>query len=374
MTAEEIKALSTEDEIAARAEEIREAMTAEGADLDALNAEVELLKTRKEEIKAERRAALEAVQAGAGEVLEQREEKRETMEKRNTPEYINAYAEYIKEPTAEKRALLSDMVEGGTVATPDFVYDVVKTAWENDDILSRVRKISLPGEVKINFEISASGAVVHTEGAAAVSEEELALGIVTLSPVYIKKWIGVSKQIYSLRGEEFLRYIYDELAHKIAKAAADLLVSEIAGLPGTATATTPAAAAIAQAPGLTTIAEAIANLSDEATKPVVIMNKLTFAAFKQAAAAANYAQDVFENLPVIFNNTLPAYGAATGVYAIVGDLENGALANFPNGEEIEFTFDPYTQKKANIIEILGERYTAIAPIASGHFVLIKHAE
>ena len=30
------------------------------------------------------------------------------------------------------------------------------------------------------------------------------------------------------------------------------------------------------------IAEAIANLSDEATNPIIVMNKLTFAAFKEA--------------------------------------------------------------------------------------------
>ena len=69
------------------------------------------------------------------------------------------------------------------------VYDIVKTAWEREDLMSRVRTLSVKGNLKVQFEVSADGAVKHTEGYGAVNEESLVLGVVTLTPVSIKKWI-----------------------------------------------------------------------------------------------------------------------------------------------------------------------------------------
>ena len=52
------------------------------------------------------------------------------MEIRNSKEYINAYAEYIKTgDDRECRALLTENVGTGTVPVPEIVYDIVKTAW-----------------------------------------------------------------------------------------------------------------------------------------------------------------------------------------------------------------------------------------------------
>ena len=123
-----------------------------------------------------------------------------------------------------------------------------------------------------------------------------------------------------------------------------------------------------------TVADAIAHLSDEAANPVVIMNKLTWGAFKGLQAAANYAYDPFEGLPVVFNNSITAFSAATtGVtYAIIGDLGQGALANFPDGDGIDFKFDDLSLKKQDLIEVMGRQYVAVAPVAPKAFVKIKH--
>ena len=37
------------------------------------------------------------------------------------------------------------------------------------------------------------------------------------TPVSIKKWISISDEVVDLRGEAFLRYIYDEITYRIAK-------------------------------------------------------------------------------------------------------------------------------------------------------------
>ena len=116
--------------------------------------------------------------------------KPEMNEVRNSVEYIDAYAEYLKTGKDEEcRALLSENATNGTVPVPEFVYDTVKTAWDREGITRRVRKAYINGNLKVGFEISATGAVVHTEGGAAVSEETLVLGVVNMVPKTIKKSI-----------------------------------------------------------------------------------------------------------------------------------------------------------------------------------------
>ena len=238
--------------------------------------------------------------------------------------------------------------------------------------MSLVKKISVAGNIKVQFEISGSDAVVHVEGSGAVSEETLSLGIVTLVPASIKKWVSFSDEVLDMRGEAFLDYIVDELTYKIAKKAESELIAKIAALPTTADSTHPFAKQTKAGAAVGTIATALGQLSDEATNPVIVMNKATWSAFKAAQYGASYAVDVFEGLPVYFNSSLPAIGSANEnqVYAIVGDFGMGALANTPNGDGIEIKIDDKTEMKSDIVNILGREYIAVEPIACGAFVNI----
>lgn len=378
----ELKEMSIDD-LEARKMEIGELIEQPDADLDELETEVRAIN---EEIEARRQAESKkaeirsAVAAGDGvtiiNVVEETTEERKTMdikEIRNSEEYIDAYAEYIKSGNdAECRALLTENVSG-TVPVPELVYDIVKTAWQRDGIMSRVRRAYVKGNLKVGFEISGTDAVVHTEGGAAVAEETLTLGIVNLVPASIKKWISVSDEVVDLRGESFLNYIYDELAYRIAKKAADTLVSQIvaAGTASTATAVgVPVVTASSIAMG--TIASAIANLSDEAVAPVIMMNKLTWSAFKQVQYAAGFAADPFEGLDVVFNDTIKAFSAAsTGdAYVIVGDLDQGAIANFPNGDDITFKYDDTSLAEKDLVKIIGRQFVALGVVAPGAFVKV----
>ena len=373
----EIKEMQMSD-IEARSLEIEELMKADDADIEKLSVEVEELEARKAEILAEveqRKKEAEEALKTATEIEKVEERKMSDMEIRNSKEYIDAFAEYIKYgKDAECRALLSENATNGTIPVPEFVYDIVKTAWEKEGIMSLVRKSYLKGNLKVGFEISSSDAVVHTEGGDAVSEEQLVLGTVTMIPQSIKKWISISDEVYDLRGEAFLRYIYDELAYRIAKKCADELLAKIVACGTQSTTTCVGVPAITAATiGQGTIASAMANLSDEANNPVVVMNKLTWAAFKAVQYDGNFNADPFEGLNVVFNNSLKAFSAAsTGdTYALVGDFGEGALANFPNGDEIEFKFDDKGQMKKDLIDVLGRRYVALAPVAPNAFVKIN---
>lgn len=379
MTREEIMVLGLDELEARRAQIAEETREADSDQLLALTAELDAIDERREAIRIEieerSKTVSEVIQGAGDQIIKTEESRKMEIEIRNTPAYINAYAEYIKTGNdAECRSLLSENVSG-TVAVPEFVYDIVKTAWEREGIMSRVRKAYLRGNLKVQFEISGGTATVHTEGAAAVSEEALVLGIVELVPKSIKKWIAISDEVYDLRGEEFLRYIYDELAYRIAKKAADELVAKIIACGTVSTTTCPGVPTITETSvGIGTIAKAIAKLSDEAANPVVIMNKLTYANFKAAQYAASYPIDPFEGCEVVFNNTMTAFAAATtGVtYAIVGDLGHGALANYPNGDGISFKFDELSKKKEDLIEVLGRQYVALGVVAPDAFVKICH--
>ena len=324
-------------------------------------------------IEEEKRAMDEVIAKQNIEVIEKREETKMTdMEIRNSKNYIDAYAEFIKTgEDAECRALLTEN-GSGTIPAPELVYDIVKTAWERDGITSRVRTAYVKGNLKVGFEISATGATIHTEGQQ-VSEETLVLGTVELVPKSIKKWISISDEALDLRGEAFLRYIYDELTYQIAKKAADELITQIKAC-GTASTTTQVGVPVltASSVGVGTIAAAMALLSDEAANPVVIMNKATWGTFKAAQYAGNFDTDPFEGLPVVFNNTLTAASAATtGVpYAIVGDLDQGALFNFPNGEGIDFKVDEMTLADYDLVRIIGREFVGIGVVAPNAFVKI----
>ena len=380
MTREEIMVLDAEQIDARSAELTSEIEIAETNEaMDAIQEEMEAIEERKAIIKLEveqRKADMAAVINGQGDVVEEVKDERKvtTMEVRNTPEYVNAYAEYIKTGKADEcRALLTENVSG-SVPVPEFVYDIVKTAWEKEGIMSLVRKSYLKGNLKVGFEISGGEATVHTEAAnSAVSEEDLVLGTVSLIPASIKKWISISDEVYDMRGEAFLSYIYDELAYRIAKKAADQIIAKIEAC-GTVSTTTCVAVPKLQAASasLGTIAGAMALLSDEAANPVVMMNKATWGTFKALQAAGSYGYDPFEGLPVLFNNTIAAYSAATtGVtYAIVGDLGHGALANFPNGDGIDFKFDDMTEMTKDLIRVLGRQYVGLGIVAPDAFVKI----
>ena len=373
----------TVEELEARLAQLPDEIEKDDADLDAIDAEFKgitaELDARKAAAakKAELRAA---VATGAGAVItEIPKEERKTMtnaEVRASHEYNVAYANYIKTGNdAECRALLTENVSG-TVPVASYVEGRVRTAWEREGITSRVRKTFLKGNIKIGYEISASGAVVHTEAAnSAVTEEQLVLGIVTLVPQSIKKWISISDEVYDLAGEEFLDYIYDELTYRIAKKLADDIVADIEACGTASTGSLPAVPKITSTTvTLGLVAQALAELSDEASNPVIMMNKSTWGAFKAVQAEGNYGYDPFEGLPVVFNDTISAFSAATtGVtYAIVGDLGIGAQANFPNGQEIEIKFDDKTKMEYDLIRILGREYVGHAVVAPKAFVKICH--
>ena len=369
----------TIEELEARKSAIVAELDVEGADLNALEAEIKSIKEEMENRKATEAQKEEIRQTVAESVApvivqEFKEEKREMKtneEIRASKEYIDAFARYlINEDDRECRALLTTDASG-SVPVPSIVDEIIRTAWENDEILSRVRKTYIRGNLKVAFELSADGAYVHNEGTTAPTEESLSLGIVTMIPKNIKKWITISDEAIAMGGEYLVRYIYDELTYQIAKKLAALVVGDIKNAPQVADSDEASVAKITAAPGLSTIATAFANVSDEASDTVIIMNKLTYANFKAAYAAGNFAVDPFEGFPVLFSSELAAYDSASAnaVYAIVGDLK-GVQVNFPEGDGVVIKYDDLSLAEKDMVKIVGRQYAAHALTACGRFCVI----
>ena len=359
MTREEIMELGFE-EIEKRAAEIAaETAEADAEKIEALDDELKAIEERKLELNKEveeRKVAIDAVLKGEGKEIEVKTEERTMTNKeiRNSHEYVEAFAKYIKTgKDAECRALLTENVDGGVVPVPEMVENRVRQAWENDEIFSRVNKTYVRGNLKVGFEISATDAEVHKEGANAPKEETLVLGI--------KKWITVSDEVLALGAEDFLAYIYDELTYKIIQKAADLAIAAVTNAPAESSATKVGVAQIKGEVSASTIIDAIAALGDSARDLVFIASGTTIADVRKAALNASFAYDPFQGLTVIKKD------GVTG--AIVGDL-SGIQANLPEGDAVTFKFDDLSLAEKDMVKIVGRLYAAIALVGPKMFAVI----
>jgi HK97 family phage major capsid protein len=353
----EIKDMQMAD-IEARSAELETEARAEGADIEKIAAEVTALEERKAQIVAEaeeRKAVLEEVEKTAVEIPQER---KENMEKENRTEMIEALAEYIKgRATSEQRAMLLTTNASGTVKVSDIVDDYIWTDWNQSNILSRIRKVYVKGNYSVGYEASASGAVKHTEGAAAPTEETLTLAYVDFIAEYYKKWIRVSDTVLALKGQAFMDYLLDEFGHQLAVALENAVVAEIAS--------SDLSAKVTGAIDNTAAMKGFAALSDEATNPVVIISKANYAAIMNARATTGAKiEDPFNGMEVLFNNTV------TGM--LVGDLD-GVVANFPEGEDFKFIVDETSLAEQDLVKIVGKVLASIHLVRPNGFAVMPAA-
>jgi len=367
----------TVEELEARQAEIA-GMEIDGVDTEEIEARASELEAIKAELEARKTAAAakaaeeQAVADGAGETREEhkQEEKRmEISEIRNTPEYINAYANYIKTGRDQecRDVLLSkNAAASGQIPVPDMLEGIIKTAWEKNDFLSRVRKTYFRGNLRVPFELSATGAWVHAEGTTGLTEEAITIGIVELKPENIKKWIRISDEAIDLGGEDFLRYIYDEITYRILKELVAQLVADVTGASASNSSSAIGVPVTKVAPGVMVLPNAATNLSEEATELCVVMNRLTEAKFNTAYASGNFAIDPFAGFTKVYTSALPAYDSANenDCYAIVGDLK-ALQVNYPDGEGVIIKWDDLSLAEDDLVKVVGRQYAGHKITAPG---------
>lgn len=334
------------------------------AEIETEHAQIEARKAELKKIAEERTDLSRRIAGGEGKVKETGGIPGTNAEVRSSDEYARAFANYIKTgDDAECRALLTETVSG-TVPVPTFVEGIISHNWDKMPILSKCTRTGFAGNVKIGFEKSATDAAIHTEGGEAPAEEELVLGIVTMVPETIKKWITISDEALEQNPVNLLRYVYDEISYRIFKKAEDEVVAKIKAAPQTPTATAPSVSKITiTQPALGDIVDGEAQLSDEVGEIHVICDKATEAKYKKLAMAANYAFDPFQGHAVLNNDTV---GADT---LLIGDLK-GVQVNFTNGTDVKFKYDDLSLAEKDLVKIVGRLPLAIALVADKRFTKV----
>lgn len=369
MTREEILALDMADLEKRSLEIAEEVKTADSESLDTLSEELDAIEERKAIIKAEadeKRAAMEEVLSGKGEPIEEKQEERKTMDNkeiRKSAEYLDAWVENLKgRANEEQRTLLTTNAENGTIAVPTYVEDRIETAWESNEIIRRAKKSYFNGDLRVGFEASAEGAIAHEEGGAAINEENLVIGFVELSAMTFKKMVKYSTEVLDMRGEAFVDYIVDEVEYQIAKTIGYGLIEKAASY------NTPLKQEYTAAGAALTTADIVGAegmLAGDAN-PVLITTRANAAALKAAALSAHYGYDPFDGMEVVYVDA----AALDGNLAVVADLSAWQV-NFPNGDDVKFVFDEFTEAPADIVRVIGRVMAGVGVVAPYKTVFIK---
>lgn len=389
MNIEDIKTASKET-IETRASQIVEELkTVDSEGLKALSAELDAIEARKLALQKEAETAksdAEAVKSGAGvelrKMINEGEKKMDTIEFRNSQAYIDAFAKSIKNNDyKELRALVTSNAEAsvqaanGVLPVPEFVEEVVNTNWNKLPILDRIKYSEVKGNLKVSFEIEGDDAVDHSEGAPAISEENLRMGIVTIVPGTIMKYINMSREVMDLDNKAFLTYIFNELSYRVFKKAENDVVQTILLAPTTAT-NTKASVQEFEVSGVTldSIINAKAKLSEEASNPVVITSRANEAYLKSLAIENHYAVDPFDGMEVLYASMpydLTSSKSDNGCFAIIADLD-GIQGNFTAGKNVEVRVDPYTLATSDLVRYIGRMPVGFGIVACDRFVRLMY--
>ena len=379
MTIEEIK--NRQGEIEQRKAEIDAALEQPEADLEALGEETRKLIEEEGQLEAQleelRKAAKEAeetrnaVAQGAGETKEEHKEdmKMDVKEIRSSAEYCEAFKKYIiSGDDKECRSLLTTLASG-ELPVPQLVEDIIAHAWESNTFLAHVKKTAFRGILKVPFEKSADSAYLHSEGTTGLTEEDLQLGIVTLTPVNIKKWIKISDEAIAMGGEAFVRYIYEELAQRILEKLVSELVGAVNSAPTSHCDVAIAVPKITEAPSTTLVQDAADQTSEEASDLCVVLNPLSIKEFRAAQAAGYFGIDPFAGVTLVKCSALPAYSSANSnaMYGIVGDLK-AIQVNYPEGEGIVTKWDDLTYAEDDMVKVVARQYAGYGVTAPGRLV------
>lgn len=379
MTIEEIK--NRQGEIEQRKAEIDAALEQPEADLEALGEETRKLIEEQGQLEAQleelRKAAEKAeetrnaVANGAGETKEEHKEdmKMDVKEIRSSAEYCEAFKKYIiSGDDKECRSLLTTLASG-ELPVPQLVEDIIAHAWESNTFLAHVKKTAFRGILKVPFEKSADPAYLHSEGTTGLTEEDLQLGIVTLTPVNIKKWIKISDEAIAMGGEAFVRYIYEELAQRIMEKLVSELVGAVNSAPTSHSDVAIAVPKITEAPSTTLVQDAADQTSEEASDLCVVLNPLSIKEFRAAQAAGYFGIDPFAGVTLVKCSALPAYSSANSnaMYGIVGDLK-AIQVNYPEGEGIVTKWDDLTYAEDDMVKVVARQYAGYGVTAPGRLV------
>lgn len=233
-------------EIETRLSAIREEMNKDGADLDALNGEVDGLVAERGKIMAEvekRKGILNKIGSGAlgaGEPIIPQDEKRSFDV--SSPEYRTAFFKKLRNielSDVEKRAFSSGASSAGAVIPTNTANEIIKKLKQHAPLLGEITLLHVAGNVKFAIENAKADAAIHTENAAITAGTDT-FTTVTLGGYEIVKLVQVSDTVATMSIDAFERWLVDMIAEKIAEKIGAFLTNgagtnEPAGVASAAT-------------------------------------------------------------------------------------------------------------------------------------------
>lgn len=345
-----------------------EELTKEAEDLDN---EAKDLEEQRNTFKAQEERMSLSANLSKVKIEERNSKQMENVDVRSTPEFVHAWREAVMSGDEKNMRTLLTTMNSGTAPVPTYLQGRVEAAWQRLSILNEVSISNFKGILAVPYEVSATGAVAHTEGTAKPDEETLVIGQTLLQPVTLKKWLRVTTEVAALTDEQFMDYIADEIIYQINLALETAIVNSSAATGVVGIVNSALAESVESALSFNSMNDGLAELI-EAFDPVVIVNRKTFFSeimaltdlqgrpiYQIAANNEGRPQYYVNGLRVLFSNGLDSYADASDddPWAIVGDLRAYRL-NLPDGRVPTVIYDPYTEAEADLDKYVGRLLAA----------------
>ena len=238
-------------QIEARLSQIRTEMDQDGADLEALNNEVDNLIAERGQLKqgAETRAAL-LRKIGTGTVgnplpdmqLPGDPEQRSETYTIDSPEYRTAWIKSLRNNAyvgtvdpltdAEQRAFTTVAGSAGAAIPTQTANTILEKVTQYAPLLSKINLLRVPGMVTFAVEDTVNAAAYHTENDT-ISASNDKLKSITLSAYEITKLIPISKSVKLMSIPAFETWLVDSLARSIADKISETILLGTGSTQGT---------------------------------------------------------------------------------------------------------------------------------------------
>ena len=312
----------------------------------------------------------------------------EVKEERDSAENLKAFRHAIM-TVREDRAGLKSTDAG--IPVPTAWFKGVEKAWEKLDIITEATYTEFAGILYQSYEISSTGAVVHTEGSQAPNEEALTLGSIKVLPKMVKKWISLTDELLAMTDEDFIKYVAEEISYMVFKKAQSEMLfgtgygtNNDEGLVGIVS----SSLTISQTEtlGFNSVNSALGQLVNAGDNPVVMMNRQTFfndfmgltdqngrPIYQILSDNEGKPRYFLNGIRVKFDEGFDTYGSADAgdVWAIVGNLSKYKI-NAPKGKDPSILYDPYTKSDEDKERLIGKWFVGGQVISPKAFVkLVK---
>lgn len=231
--------MSRIEEIETRIAEIKEAMTAEDVDLDALNAETDSLIEERKGILADvekREKEIAEIVSGESVIDEKEIVKMEQVREYgiDSVEYRNAFLNKMRGVELSEVEQRAYSTNNGAIATMT-ANDIMSVVRDSAPLLDKLTVIRTGAQIKYYIEGTVNPAQAHTENGAITPDADTVTPI-TLTPAEITKMVQISESVKQMSVDAFEAWVAKVVGEAIARKINALIVTAITPSVPTATA------------------------------------------------------------------------------------------------------------------------------------------